>query len=247
MSSAETATEERRATDDVAWYRHEADEVLAMLSSSRRGLSSSESAARLSRIGRNEIEDRGGKHPLRILWEQLTAVMVVILIAASLLSLVLGKYLEAGAIGAIVVLFALLGFVQEYRAERAIAALRAMAVPTVRVIRDGRPQAIPAVELVPGDVVQLEAGAIVSADLRMLEAASLRVEEAALTGESVPVDKLVAAIDTVVGLADRRNQVFSGTHVTYGRAGGVVAVGRSVDQWLYDGEFHRRDGACRGP
>lgn len=223
MSSAETAAEARPA-DDVAWYRHDADEVLEMLSSSRRGLSSSESAARLSRIGRNEIEDRGGKHPLRILWEQLTAVMVVILIAASLLSLVLGKYLEAGAIGAIVVLFALLGFVQEYRAERAIAALRAMAVPTVRVIRNGRPQAVPAVELVPGDVVQLEAGAIVSADLRLLEAASLRVEEAALTGESVPVDKQVAAIDTVVGLADRRNQVFSGTHVTYGRAVGVVVA-----------------------
>ena len=205
------------------WHRLEADDALGVLGSSRAGLAQPEADARLAQFGRNELEDRGAKNPLRILWEQLTAVMVVVLIAASLLSLALGKLLEAGAIGAIVVLFALLGFVQEYRAERAIAALRAMAVPVVRVVRDGRQRATPAAELVPGDVVHLDAGAVVPADLRLLETASLRVEEAALTGESEPVDKHVGAIDVPeVALGDRRNLAFAGTQVTYGRGVGVV-------------------------
>ena len=126
--------------------------------------------------GRNELEDKGSKSPWLILWEQLTAVMVVILIGAALLSLALGKLLEAGAIGAIVVLFALLGFFQEYRAEQAIAALRKMAVPTVRATRGGRVIELPAVELVPGDIVLLEAGSVIPADLRLVEAINLRVQ-----------------------------------------------------------------------
>ena len=157
--------------------------------------------------------------------------MVVVLIGAALLSLLLGKLLEAGAIGAIVVLFALLGFVQEYRAERAIAALRAMSTPSVRTVRDGLSATVPAVDLVPGDVVHLEAGSVVPADLRLIETASLRVEEAALTGESEPVDKQVKAIDADgVALGDRLNLAFSGTQVVYGRgAGVVVATGMATE------------------
>ncbi len=113
--------------DAIAWHRRSADDVLTALGSSVDGLTPEQAAERLREVGPNELEDRGSKHPARILWEQLTAVMVVVLIGASLLSLALGKFLEAGTIGAIVILFALLGFFQEYRAERAIAALRAMA------------------------------------------------------------------------------------------------------------------------
>lgn len=223
--TAETTVHEPPRTADAPWHRLEVAEVLEAFGSSRQGLSSAEAADRLSRGGPNQLEDRGAKNPLRILWEQLTAVMVVVLIAASLLSLALGKLLEAGAIGAIVVLFALLGFVQEYRAERAIAALRAMTVATVRVVRDGRSHQVPAVELVPGDVVQLDAGAVVPADLRLIEAVSLRVEEAALTGESEPVDKQVGVVEAEeIALGDRRNLAFSGTQVTYGRGVGVVVA-----------------------
>ncbi len=207
------------------WHRRDSLTVLDELGTSAAGLSAGEAAARLERHGRNELEDKGAKKPIKILWEQLTAVMVLILIGASLLSLVLGKFLEAGAIGAIVILFALLGFFQEYRAEQAIAALRRMAVPTVRVIRDGRPTEVAALEIVPGDVVSLEAGNVVPADLRVIEAANLRIQEAALTGESEPVDKSVEAIDRDdTALGDRRNMAYSGTQVTYGRGLGVVTA-----------------------
>jgi Ca2+-transporting ATPase len=130
----------------------------------------------------------GGTKPLILFWQQISSLMVLILIGAAVLSLLLGKYLEAGAIGAIVVLFATLGFIQEFRAEQAIAALRQLAVPSARVSREGRITSIPVGELVPGDVVHLEAGSVVPAHLRIIEAASLRVEEATLTGESEPVD-----------------------------------------------------------
>ncbi len=208
---------------DVLWHQRAVDEALAALSTSSSGLSQADATARLARYGPNELEDKGGKKPIMILWEQITAVMVVILIGAALLSLALGKFLEAGAIGAIVILFALLGFFQEYRAEQAIAALRKMAVPTVRLVRDGRTVEAPAAEIVPGDLVNLEAGSVVPADLRLIEAANLRIQEAALTGESEPVDKRVDAIaGAEIALGDRVNLAYSGTQVTYGRGIGMV-------------------------
>ena len=214
------------AGDPPPWHRIGVAEALELLdSSSEHGLSSGETAARLAEHGPNELQDRGAKHPLRIVWEQLSAVMVLILIAAALLSLALGKYLEAGAIGAIVVLFAALGFLQEYRAERAIAALRRMSVPVVRAVRDGRTTEVASVDLVPGDVVALEAGTIVSADLRLIDTANLRIQEAALTGESEPVDKHTDPIDRDdLALGDRRCMAYSGTQVTYGRGSGVVVA-----------------------
>lgn len=214
------------------WFAMSSDDVLLAQHSSVDGLAPEDAAARLIEVGPNELVDNGSTHPLKIVWQQVSAVMVLILIGAALLSLVLGKYLEAGAIGAIVVLFTLLGFFQEYRAERAIAALRQMSVPTVTARRAGRTVAIPAGDLVPGDVVQLEAGTVVPADLRLIDVANLRIEEAALTGESEPVDKHTEPIDRPdVALGDRRCLAFSGTQVAAGRALGVV-VATSMDTEL---------------
>jgi P-type Ca2+ transporter type 2C len=215
----------------VPWHELDVDAVLERAHSGVDGLSGVEVARRRAEHGGNQLVEGGASGPLRLLWEQLTAVMVLILIGAAALSLALGKYLEAGAIGTIVVLFALLGFLQEYRAERAIAALRKMAVPIVRVSRDGQVAEVPAAELVPGDIVILEAGNVVPADLRVIESAGLRVQEAALTGESEPVDKQVGAIPGQdIALGDRRNMAYSGTQVTYGRGRGVtVATGMATE------------------
>ena len=207
------------------WHRQAASDVLSQLESSPNGLTSPDVARRLDCHGPNELEDRGSKHPLRIVWEQISAVMVLILIAAAVLSLALGKLLESTAIGAIVILFTALGFLQEYRAEQAIAALRRMSVPNVRVVRDGRSIELPSVEVVPGDIIQIEAGSVVPADLRLLDTSNLRVLESALTGESEPVDKTPAPIDhDEVPLGDRRCMVYSGTQITYGRGTGVVVA-----------------------
>jgi Ca2+-transporting ATPase len=207
------------------WHHHEVSDAFARLSSSNDGLDDAEAQRRLVQYGRNELVEKGAKSPLHLLWEQLTAVMVLILIGAAALSLALGKFLEAGAIGTIVVLFALLGFFQEYRAEKAIAALRRMAVPTVRSVRNGQTTEVPAGEIVPGDIVLLEAGNVVPADLRIVESAGLRIQEAALTGESDPVDKQADALGSAeLALGDRRNMAYSGTQVTYGRGRGVVVA-----------------------
>ena len=188
-----------------------------------RGLSRDEAARRLERHGPNELREGAGRSPLRIVWEQLTATMVLILVAAALVSAALGKWQEATAIVAIVGLFAALGFVQEYRAERAMAALKKLAVPSVRVRRDGRTDEIPAHDLVPGDLALMEAGNLVPADVRVLESASLRIQEAALTGESDAVEKSVAALDQEeLPVGDRVNMAYMGTTVTYGRGTGLV-------------------------
>jgi P-type Ca2+ transporter type 2C len=165
-----------------SWHTQSSNEVLKSLGTSEKGLSSSEASERLKKYGYNELQERGGKSPLRMLWEQFTQTMVLILIVAAIISAFLGKDIETIAILAIVVLFGVLGFVQEYRAEKAMAALKRMVVPTVRARRDGRVQELSARELVPGDVVLLEAGNVVPADMRVLESANLRVQEAALTG-----------------------------------------------------------------
>jgi Ca2+-transporting ATPase len=208
------------------WYRQSADAVQKELNTdAAQGLSSAEAAVRLQQVGPNELIERGGRSPWQILWEQLTATMVLILLAAVVVSAFLQKWQEAAAILAIVLLFALLGFVQEYRAERAMAALKKLAVPNVRVRRDGRVQELPAHDLVPGDIILLEAGNRVPADLRLLESINLRVQEAALTGESEAVEKQVEAIDRAdLPLGDRRNMTYMGTTVTYGRGAGVVVA-----------------------
>jgi len=215
----------RREADGPAWHCLDAEETLTRLDTGPGGLGAGEAARRLAQHGPNELADRGARHPARLFLEQFTSLMVVILLGAAGLSVALGKLLEAGAILAIVFLFAVLGFVQEYRAERAIAALKRLAVPWVRVTRDGRQQAISAAALVPGDLVSLETGNFVPADLRLRETVNLRVQEAALTGESEPVEKdAVSLTDPALPLGDRRNLAYRGTVVSYGRGEGVVVA-----------------------
>jgi Ca2+-transporting ATPase len=198
-------------------------DALARLESSERGLTTAEAAARLARYGPNELPQQRQKSPWHILWEQLSATMVVILLVAAAVSVAVGDEKDAIVILVIVVLNALLGFVQEYRAERAIAALQRLAVPTARVYRDGQVREVSARDLVPGDVVLLEAGNQVPADGRLLAVSNLRVQEAALTGESEPVGKEAAPLAVPdLPLGDRRNMAYMGTLVTYGR--GILLV-----------------------
>lgn len=194
-----------------------------MQSSLEKGLTNAEASERLVKYGPNELIERGLKSPWRILWEQLISTMVVILIISAVVSAFLGDLKDAIAILAIVVVNAVLGFRQEYQAEQAMAALKKMAVPTVKVRRAGHVREISARELVPGDVLLLETGNLIPADCRLLESANLRVEEAALTGESVPVEKDADFVATSsLPLGDRRNMVFMGTIVTYGRGLALV-------------------------
>ncbi|HEY7697857.1 MAG TPA: HAD-IC family P-type ATPase, partial [Vicinamibacteria bacterium] len=166
-----------------------------------------------------------------LLFEQFKNVLIVILLVATTLSAFLGHWVEAIAIAVIVIFAVLLGFIQEYRAEKAIEALRQMAAPTATVLREGQENEIPARELVPGDVVLLSAGDKVPSDLRLIEAVNLQIEEAALTGESVPVEKHTAPLgDSELPVGDRKNMAYAGTAATYGRGRGVVvATGRSTE------------------
>jgi Ca2+-transporting ATPase len=214
------------------WHRERAEQVARDLKTEvTQGLSAAEAADRLRQYGPNELVERGGRTPWRILWEQLTATMVLILLAAAVISAFLQKWQEAAAILAIVLLYALLGFVQEYRAERAIAALKKMSVPNVRVLRDGKLQEASARDLVPGDVIQLETGNVIPADLRLIEAVNLRIQEAALTGESEAIEKHTAALTTEeLPLGDRRNMAYMGTIITQGRGLAlVVATGMQTE------------------
>lgn len=218
--------------NSTTWHTLDVPEALNNLQSdTSNGLDEAEVVRRRAEHGPNALVERGGKSPWRILWEQLTATMVIILIVAALLSAVLGDYKDATVILVIVILNAILGFSQEYRAERAMAALKKLAVPTVKVRRNGRVQEIAARDLVPGDLVLLEAGNLVPADGRVLESANLRIQEAALTGESEAVDKDPNALATAdLPLGDRRNMVYMGTIVTYGRGQMLtIATGMSTE------------------
>lgn len=196
-----------------------------------RGLEKGEAARRLERHGRNELQDRGGKSPWIILREQFCSTMALLLTGAALLSGIVGSRRDAAAIMAIVCLFALLGFVQEYRAERAMRALKRLAVPFVRVRRDGDVAVIPSLELVPGDLVLLEAGNVVPADCRLLESYNLKALEAVLTGEADAVEKSGATLTgSDLPLGDRLNMLYMGTTITYGRCLALVtATGMSTE------------------
>jgi Ca2+-transporting ATPase len=210
---------------DGAWHTLELEAVAERLGADiAAGLTSGEAAARLERHGPNELQAAGAASPWTILLSQFRNVLILILLVAVALSIALGHATEAIVIAAIVLLAAVLGFVQEYRAERAIEALGRMAAPTATVIRDGAELDVPARELVPGDVLVLHAGDRVSADGRLVEAVNLQVEESALTGESLPVEKRVDAIEQRdAPLGDRSSMVFAGTAVTYGRGRAVVS------------------------
>ncbi|HEX9114448.1 MAG TPA: cation-translocating P-type ATPase [Anaerolineae bacterium] len=208
------------------WYSLSAHEALARLETQySSGLSSGEAADRLARDGANELKEAPQPTFWHRLLGQLSDFLVLILLAASLVSLLLGDYVEAAAIMAIVVLNAVLGVVQEARAEQSLAALRKMTAPEAHVVRDGRYQTIPARELVPGDIIILETGNYVPADARLLEAVNLKIDESSLTGESVAVQKSAdVVLEPGAPLGDRHNSAFMSTLVTYGRGRAVVVA-----------------------
>ena len=207
----------------IAPHARKIEDVLAALQSSPGGLPAAEAAARLAAHGPNELQETISRPAWKMLLAQFVEPMILILVAAAGLSFFFGDVTEGIAILAIVILFGVLGFIQEYRAERAMAALKQMSCPVVRVRRDGFRLEIPARELVPGDVVQLEAGNVVPADLRLIEAVQLGIMEAALTGESEAVQKQTAALaDEKQPLGDRKNLAYLGTIVAQGRGEGVV-------------------------
>jgi Ca2+-transporting ATPase len=209
------------------WHGMDVDQVAQRLDTDlASGLPQERAAARLAGYGPNEIREAKPKSPWRIFAAQFADFMIVVLLAAAVVAGALGEPEDTVAIAAIVVLNAVVGFVQEYRAERALAALRQMAALQARVVRGGEALTIPACDLVPGDVVLLEAGNAVPADLRLAEAAQLRIDEAALTGESHPVEKHPRPLDPAreLALGDRTNMAFKGTLVAYGRGRGVVVA-----------------------
>jgi Ca2+-transporting ATPase len=211
--------------DDISWYRLSAEETAGRLGThAHDGLSASEAAARLARHGPNAIREGRRRGPLRMLADQFRDFMILVLIAAALVSGLIGDLTDTLVIAVIVVLNALIGFVQEFRAERAVVALKALAAPNAVVIRDGHPGTIAAAELVPGDVVLLEAGNVVPADLRLVGAHALKADESALTGESAAAEKHAHLLHAEAPLGDRRNMAFKGTLVTYGRGRGVVVA-----------------------
>ena len=224
--TASQVPEVRQSGQDVTftWHSMSSEEVLQKLETHhQRGLSSEEAARRLQKYGRNELREKPRPTFLKMVIDQLNNFVVILLIVASVVSALLGDYVEAGAILLIVVLNSVLGVVQESRAEEALAALKKMASPEAHVMRDGHRVSVPASELVPGDIVFLEAGNFIPADMRLTEAVNLRIEEAALTGESVPVQKnATAMLDERASLGDRKNTAFMGTVVSYGRGRGIV-------------------------
>ena len=208
----------------VTWHSVSAEDTITKLETRRnQGLTAAEAEKRLGEYGPNQLQEKPRPTFLKRLFDQLKSFVIILLIVASIISAFLGEWVDASAIILIVVLNAVLGVVQESRAEEALAALKKMAAPEAHVLRDGKRISIPSRNLVPGDVVMLEAGNFVPADLRLIEAVNLRVEEAALTGESVPVQKNAALIlEEGASLGDRKNTVFMGTTIAYGRGMGIV-------------------------
>lgn len=213
------------------WHQKNVDEVMKDINSSHKGLSLDEVQKRLEEYGPNELKEKKKKSPFMMFIDQFKDFMILILIAAAIISGIIGEISDTIAIIVIVVLNAIIGFVQEYRAEKAMAALKKMAAQIATVTRDGKPVNIPAVEIVPGDIVLLEAGKVVPADMRLTEAAQLKIEEAALTGESHPVEKHTKALhEEMLSLGDRKNMAYKGTIVSYGRGAGIaVATGMTTE------------------
>ena len=213
-------------TGEPDWYGRTAAEAAELLETTMAtGLAEAEAAARLRAHGPNELPAKSGPGLASLLAAQLKDFLILLLIGAAAVAAVFGKWLDAGVVLAVVVLNATLGVSQELRAEKALAALRRLAAPMATVVRGGRTMRVPARELVLGDLVALEAGDLVPADLRLVSSHNLRVDESALTGESVPVEKQADAVFAgQVALGDRRNSAFSSTVVTYGRGRGLVVA-----------------------
>jgi len=212
------------------WYALEADEALDRLKTSKQGLPQEEAASRLKQYGFNELIALGKISPITMLFRQFKSILILILIGATIISLVTGHPIDAVVIFAIVLVSVMLGFTQEYRAEKALEALKQMLSPTSVVIRDGKEVTIQAREIVLGDILVLREGDKIPADARLIETINLRTNEASLTGESMPVSKETMRLSKDVPILDRKNMVFSGTEVTSGKGKAlVVATGMETE------------------
>jgi len=214
-----------------AWHSIEVPQVLKELNTDpHHGLTEDEALRRLETYGYNELKKEEGVSPLTLFFNQFKNILIIILIIAIVLSALVGEVVDAAIIAVIVVFCAGLGFVQEYRAERALEALKKMLTPTITVLRGGKEEEVPSKDLVPGDILVLEAGDRIPADARLVENHSLRCDEAPLTGESVPVGKDIKPLPEEVRVSDRKNMVFTGTSVTFGRGKALItATGMSTE------------------
>jgi len=218
---------EKISTTAKAWHSLEITEAIRELDSNPRGLSSEEAQRRLAQFGPNELAEEKKISPWMLLLEQFKSFLIIILLIATIVSAALavrgeGDIWDPILIAVVVLFAAILGFVQEYRSERAMEALKQMTALTAAVIRDGEEKEVPARELVPGDIVLLRTGDRAPADARLMEAINLRTDEAALTGESTPVDKATVALPGDVPVGDRRNMVHMGTTAVYGRGKAII-------------------------
>ncbi|MEK6590080.1 MAG: HAD-IC family P-type ATPase, partial [Nitrospinota bacterium] len=206
------------------WYQMTEDELYRELKTRRNGLSTDEAQKRISQFGYNKLEEKPGKSPLIIFLEQFKNLLIVILVIAAVISAFTGDLVDMIVIMVIIILNAVIGFSQEYRAEKAIALLKRLEIPTATAIRDGKYNQISASDIVPGDILVLTSGELVPADIRLIESPNLMIDESPLTGESTPVEKSTNPIDEETLTADRKNMAFKGTVVTYGRGVGIVAA-----------------------
>ena len=214
---------QQQIKNETPWHGMESETVLLQLEvEATNGLDRSTVQKRFGIHGPNELAAAKGVSPLKLFFNQFRNVLILVLLAAAVLSALVGETMDAVIILIIVVFSAVLGFIQEFRAERAVEALKSMLSPTVTVLREGQKLELASRELVPGDIVLLEAGDRVAADMRLIESHSLRCDEAALTGESAPVAKHTRVLESQAPLPERSNRVFSGTTITYGRGRGVV-------------------------
>ncbi|RLE63087.1 MAG: calcium-translocating P-type ATPase, SERCA-type [Thermoprotei archaeon] len=217
-------------SSEVKWHALAVNEVLEILKSNPLGLSVEEAEKRLEIYGPNELKKEKKRGRIKIFIDQFKNILVIILILAAALSIAIGEVTDSIVILAIVVASAILGFVQEYRAEKALEALKKLTAPTATVVRNGEEIEIPAREIVPGDILVLNAGDKVPADARIIESHNLKVDEAPLTGESVTIAKVVEPLSEDTPLSDRKNMVYAGTVVTYGRGKAiVVATGMNTE------------------
>ena len=207
---------------EKSWHSMEVDEVLQALRAEKEGLSTEEVQKRLKEYGPNELKKEKRKSAVRLFLEQFKDILIIILLIATALSMAIGEVYDAIVIIAIVIACAVLGFFEEYRAEKALEALKKMTAPTATVLRNGKEVQIQTSEVVPGDILLLYTGDKVPADARLIEAVNMKTDEAPLTGESTPVNKNVKPLPEDTPISDRRNMVFTGTVVVYGRGKAVV-------------------------